>query len=158
VSPQFRIIRLQDLAQAESLLALGYEEAASTSKQHPLEINWRAYQRLADTGTLCIGGCFNPELVGFVGMVKLPDLWGLNGYVADVAAVYLHPDHRKGLTGYKLIRYAEKIARAMDCLELKFSVSRRSKSHLSKPRANLFANLGYTFREAVFVKRVQDGQ
>jgi GNAT superfamily N-acetyltransferase len=155
VKLQFRIIGLGDLAQAQELLATGYNEAASTARQYPLSINWAQYQKFVDAGLLHICGCFNGNtLVGFVAIIKLLELWGLNDFVADVAAVYLLPDYRKGTNGYRLLRYAEKVAIAVDCKEIKFSVSRRSKSSKGKPRANLFANLGYQFREAVFVKRL----
>jgi GNAT superfamily N-acetyltransferase len=151
----YHIIGLDDLAQAHDLLALGYNESASTARQYPLKVDWAQYRKFADAGMLHICGCFDGgALIGFVGITKLLELWGLSGFVADVAAIYLHPNYRKGYNGYRLIRYAEKIALALDCKEIKFSISRRSKSHLGKARANLFASLGYQFREAVFVKRL----
>lgn len=155
MSLTYKIIGLRELSEANDLLHLGYNESASTAKQHSLSIDWQQYQRFVDAGMLHICGCFDGNtLVGFVGIIKLLDLWGLGGYIADVSAIYLHPDYRKGMNGFKLIRYAEKIALALDCIEIKFQVSRRSKSHTGKPRANLFASLGYKFREAVFVKRL----
>ena len=155
MSLTYRVIGLDDLAQADSLLRLGYNEAASTAKQFPLKVNWQQYRRVADAGLLHICGCFDgTTLVGFVGLTKLMELWGLNSFVAVVGAIYLSPDYRKGMNGYRLIRYAERLALAVDCVEIKFSVSRRSKNRLGKPRANLFANLGYQFREAVFAKRL----
>ena len=155
MSLTYRIMGLGELSHAKDLLELGYNEAAPTASQYPLKVNWQSYQRLNDANLLHICGCFDgASLVGFVGLVKFLELWGLDGFVADVAAIYLHPSYRKGLNGYKLIRFAEKVALAMDCKEIKFSVSRKSKSHLRKPRTSLFANLGYQFREAVFVKRL----
>lgn len=152
---QYRIIGLSDLAQAQDLLKLGYNESASTAKQYPLRINWAQYQKYADAGLLHLCGSFDGgTLAGFVGIIKSMELWGLGGFTADVVAIYLHPDYRKGFNGFRLIRYAERVALAVDCKEIKFSISRRSKSHLGKPRASLFANLGYQFREAVFVKRL----
>lgn len=149
----YRVIGLRDLAEAQDLLEAGYEESASMAKQYPLDINWQQYQRFVELGLLHICGCFDGDtLVGFVGLTKLLELWGLGGFSADVSAIYLHPDYRKGLNGYRLIRFAERLALAVDCREIRFSVSRRSRSHLGKPRANLFASLGYQFREAVFVK------
>ena len=155
MSLTYRVIGLSDLSKAIGLLEAGYNESASTAKQYPLKVNWQQYQRFVDANLLHICGCFDgPSLVGFVGITKLLELWGLGGFTADVAAIYLHPSYRKGMNGYKLIRFAERLAAAVDCKEIKFSVSRRSKSHMGKPRANLFASLGYQFREAVFVKRL----
>ena len=155
MSLTYRIIGLNELARAQGLLDLGYDEAASTARQHPLKLDWAQYRRIADAGMLYVCGCFDRgTLVGFVGITRLMDLWGLGGFVADVAAIYLHPDYRRGFNGYKLIRYAEKVALATDCKEIKFSVSRRSKGRSGKPRTSLFASLGYQFREAVFVKRL----
>ncbi len=155
MSLQYRIIGLGDLAQAQKLLEAGYSESASMAKQYPLDVNWQQYQRFADAGLLHICGCFDrTTLVGFVAITKLMELWGLGGFTADVVAVYLYPTFRKGMNGYRLIRYAEKLALAVDCKEIRFSVSRRSRNHLGKSRANLFASLGYQFREAVFVKEL----
>lgn len=152
---QYRIIGLGDISQAQDLLEAAYNESASTAKQYPLKVNWQQYQRFADAGLLHICGCFDGDtLVGFVWVIKLLELWGLDGFVADVTAIYLKPEYRKGVNGYKLIRYAEKLAVAIDCKEIKFSVSRRSKSQRGKARTHLFTNLGYQFREAVFVKRL----
>ena len=155
MSLTYRVIGLSDLAQVPDLLERGFGEAASAAKQHSLSVNWQEYQRLAQAGVLYICGCFaGSELVGFVGMVKLLDLWGLNGYVASVVTIYLHPSYRKGFNGYRLIRYAEKLALATGCIEIRLPVSSRSKNHRGKPRTNLFANLGYRLREVVFAKRL----
>jgi len=155
VSLRFHIIGLGDIAQAQDLLTEAYNESASSAKQYPLNVNWAQYQKFSDAGLLYICGCFNGSaLVGFVCVIKSLELWGLGGFVADVTAIYLKPEYRKGLNGYKLIRQSEKLALAIDCKEIRFSVSRRSKNHLGKSRANLFATIGYQFREAVFTKRL----
>jgi GNAT superfamily N-acetyltransferase len=143
------------MLQAQDFLAYAYDEAASSAKQHPLSVAWAQYQKLSDVGLLHICGCFDGDiLVGFVCIVKSLDFWRVGSFVADVTAVYLRPEYRKGLNGYRLIRQAEKLAIVIDCKEIRFSVSRRSKGHSGKPRANLFATIGYQFREAVFTKRL----
>ena len=155
MSLTYRIIGLGDLARATKLLEMGYNEVASRAKLHPLKVNWQQYQRFVDANLLQICGCFDRDiLVGFVGLIKLMELWGSDSYVAEVQTIYLHPSYRKGLNGYKLIRFAEKVALAMDCKEVKLPVSCRSKNHLGKPRTHLFASLGYQFKEAVFIKRL----
>jgi GNAT superfamily N-acetyltransferase len=155
VSLRYRIVGLGDMHQAQDLLVAAYNESASSAKQYPLNVNWVQYQKFSDAGLLHICGCFDgATLVGFVLVIKSLELWGLGGFVADVTAIYLRPEYRKGLNGYRLIRQAEKLATAIDCREIRFSVSRRSKSHRGKARANLFATIGYQFREAVFTKRL----
>jgi GNAT superfamily N-acetyltransferase len=114
-----------------------------------------SYQRFYDAGVLCVVGCFSDSiLVGYGVVIKLPELWGLGGFVADVVSIYLLPEYRKGLNGFRLIRFVENAARVLECKEIKVSVSRRSKDKLGRPRTNLFAKLGYSFREAVLVKRL----
>ena len=148
MSLSFRVISLSELQQANDLIESGYAE---TVQGPPLNIDWGWYQNLFAAGVIAICGCFDGlKLIGFVVIMKLADLWE-SRMMANVVALYLLPEYRQGFNGVRLIRTAEKLAKAMDCKKIRFSVSRKS-VFKGKPRSKVFIGLGYSLKELVLEK------
>jgi GNAT superfamily N-acetyltransferase len=49
------------------------------------------------------------KIVGYLGCFISPLAHNINKLVATTDAIYIEPEHRKGLLAFKLVRYAEKV-------------------------------------------------
>ena len=150
----FRVISLSELKGAQDLLEQAFRETSSSAQSCTLSVNWGLCQRLRDAGLLFFLGCFaTTTLVGFAALTKTEDFWREGMVVAVVNTLYLHPEHRRGYNGVRLIKHTEKLAMAIDCNELSLAPSIRSRTrggHLT----DLLVNLGYSVKEIVTTVRL----
>lgn len=138
---------------AAPLIAEQFEEASSSKGEYPLSINWEVGYNFESVNCLYVCGMFDgTHLIGYVMIFKVPNLFHSMVTTALFQATYIMPEYRGH--GLRLIRYAEKVAKALECTEIKISISKRSKSRDGRPLSTLFTLIGYTFKEVVFTKRL----
>jgi len=91
------------------LIHLDWIEIEHRKDIREFDLDWDAYEALEQAGILKVFTVrSDEELVGYYSYVVSPSLHSRGLLQATVDAIYLHPMHRKGLTGYKLIKFAEK--------------------------------------------------
>lgn len=91
------------------LLYLDWIEIEHRKDIREFDPDWEAYEALEQAGILKVFTVRSEgKLVGYYSCVVSPSLHSRGLLQATVDAIYLHPMHRKGLTGYKLIKFAEK--------------------------------------------------
>lgn len=89
------------------------------------------YQRFMDSEA--IGQFFqitarqDGELVGGVGFFVTPSIW-TQLWIAEETALYLKPEHRKGLLASTLCQYAEQVCRALGVSEIVATVKSYAKT------------------------------
>ena len=91
------------------LIYLDWVEIEHRKDIREFDLDWDAYEALEQAGILKVFTVrSDEELVGYYSCVVSPSLHSRGLLQATVDAIYLHPMHRKGLIGYKLIKFAEK--------------------------------------------------
>jgi len=95
-------------ADAEPLLRQHYEEIALYKERVPLAPDWGRYEHLEATRSLPIYTARRDgRLIGYSVFLLSYHLHYVHTLVAANDILYLDPEHRKGTTGIKLIKYSE---------------------------------------------------
>ena len=93
----------------EPLLNSHWEEIALNKEKIKLNPDWDAYQSLEDQGKLKIFTARDDgQLVGYFVVIVGTNIHYKDHLFASNDIIYLSPNHRKGFTGIKLIKFAEK--------------------------------------------------
>jgi len=93
----------------EPLLNSHWEEIALNKEKIKLNPDWDAYQSLEDQGKLKIFTARDDgQLVGYFVVIVGTNIHYKDHLFAANDIIYLSPKHRKGFTGIKLIKFAEK--------------------------------------------------
>lgn len=134
-------------SEIQDLLRDDWREIEHCKEVRTLNPDWDAYDTLEQANMLKVFTVrASNKIVGYYAAIISPSLHskGLLQAAADV--VYLHPDHRKGLTGYKLFKFAERCLREDGIKVL----------HLTTTEANpidaIMQKLGYNKIETKFEK------
>jgi GNAT superfamily N-acetyltransferase len=91
------------------LLNSHWEEIALNKDKIKLNPDWEVYQSLEDQSKLRIFTARDEgELVGYFVVVVGVNMHYKDHLFASNDIIYLSPEHRKGFTGIKLIKFAEK--------------------------------------------------
>lgn len=91
------------------LIERHWEEIAINKDRIKLNPDWDAYDLLEDSGRLTIFTARSSEkLVGYLVVLLGNNIHYKDHVFASNDIIYLHPDYRKGMTGVKLIKFAEK--------------------------------------------------
>lgn len=141
----------------DDLLAAHWAEVALDQDRYPLAPDWPRYHALERQGVLrSVSARRKGRLVGYnVFFVQPPihystSVWALN----DV--LFLHPDHRAGLLGYRLVRAAEELLKGIGVARViyhtKLHVMLGSKRE--RPLGDLMKRLGYSQAEEVWGKNL----
>ena len=129
------------------LLHLDWLEIEHRKDIREFDPDWEAYETLEEAGILKVFTVrFEGKLVGYYSCIVSPSLHSKGLLQATIDAIYLHPDYRKGLVGYKLIKFAEK------CLKedgVKIILLGTTEVNPIDP---LLLKLGYSKTEAKFEK------
>lgn len=105
------------------------------------------YERLAHNRALIVTTArFNGELVGYHYAILTHSLHSKNCLIAVVDVCYLHPDHRKGDNGLKLMRCAEGAIREAGAQKLFFSYKP------SRDLSPILQRMGYGLEEVTYSK------
>jgi GNAT superfamily N-acetyltransferase len=94
------------------LLEEHWEEIALNKDKIKLNPDWDAYHSLEEANALKIFTAREEgRLVGYFVVIVRPHLHYKDHLFATNDVIYLHPSHRKGRTGIKLVQFAEKCLR-----------------------------------------------
>lgn len=133
----------------QDLLKSHWQEIALNKDFIHLNPDWDQYEEAEKAGQLQIFTAREGKrLVGYFVTTTAKSLHYKDHVFATNDVIYLHPDYRKGLAGWHLLKTAEKYLR-QDGVSLLFV---NTKIH--KPFDVLLTRLGYNHIENVFSKRL----
>ena len=123
------------------------ETGAFPDEAFLIEPNWVVYQTLQDSGVLDIYTVRTEEgvLVGYMMFIIHELLHYKDSVMASTDVLFLRSDLRRGLAGYKLIKFAlddVKKTRKVDCISLTMSTKR--------PFVAIAERLGFKHREQIY--------
>jgi GNAT superfamily N-acetyltransferase len=136
---------------AKELLQSHWEEIALNKDVIKLDPDWEAYYSLEDGGVLKVFTArSNGTLVGYFVVICRNHLHYKSNLFAFNDVLYLAKDYRKGMTGPKLMKFAEKCLKedGVDVLVV------NTKRH--KPFDQLLVWLGYKHAENIYTKLLRD--
>ena len=136
---------------AQKLLEDHWEEIALNKGKIALNPDWEAYEALESSGKLKIFTARDDDrLIGYFVVIVGVNLHYKDHVFAANDILYLSKEHRKGRTGLKLIKFAEK------CLK-KDGVSVLSiNTKVHKPFDSLMEYMGFNLIERVYSKYIGD--
>ena len=130
------------------LISMHWEEIALNQDVIKLDPDWEAYEDLERNGNLKIfTSRKDSKLVGYFVVILQRSLHYKKHIYASNDIIFLHPEHRKGFMGIKLIKFAEKCLKDDGISVLVIN----SKTH--KPFDAILNRIGYSHIENVFTKR-----
>lgn len=133
------------------LLERHYKDIAVNQDKIKLNPDWEAYHSLEQDGMLKIFTAREQgELVGYFVVIVHRNLHYKDHLFASNDVIFLHPDHRKGRTGIKLIQFSEKCLREDGVSVLAIN----TKVH--KPFDKLMQFLGFSLVERIYSKYIGD--
>jgi hypothetical protein len=125
-----------------------YEEL-SVTKQFNLNPDFITYWEADKRKILKVVTCENNnEIIGYIVYFIGLNLHYKDCLLATEDIYYLKPEYRKGSTGIKMFKFAEKYLKSIGVNMIKYS----TKVHLDNSR--LFEFLGCEFTEKVFLKKL----
>lgn len=126
-----------------------WEEIAVNKDKIKLNPDWSFYEAIYNTGNLAIYTVRkDEELIGYFVVIAKPHPHYQDHLFAVNDIIYLAPEHRKGLVGYKLIKFAENDLKKMGISVLVVN----TKVH--KPFDPLMERLGFNLVERVYSKYI----
>lgn len=131
------------------LIKKHWEQIAVNKDKIKLNPDWDEYQRLYFAGILKIYTARDDgELVGYFLVAVAPHLHYKDHLFANNDIIYVKPDKRAGMTGFKLIKFAE-----MKLIEMGVSVINiNTKVHA--PFDILMDRMGYNLNERLYSKYI----
>lgn len=136
---------------AKELLQQHWQEIALNKDHIKLNPDWEAYYDLEEAGALKIFTARdNNNLIGYFVVLCRKHLHYVDHVFAFNDILYLQADYRKGLTGAKLMKFAEKCLKD-DGVSV---VIVNTKRH--KPFDSLLEWLGYNHIENIYSKTLRD--
>lgn len=137
--------------EAEALLELHWEEIALNKHVIKLNPDWAAYYELEESGSLKIFTArADGKLIGYFVVICRNHLHYKDDVFAFNDVLYLHKDYRKGFTGSKLMKFAEKCLKEDGVSVLVVNTKRH------KPFDILLSWLGYKHVENVYTKLLRE--
>lgn len=136
------------LEEAKPILEVYYRDLVP-EHELPFDPNYGEYLRAQDFGNLaCVTCRSDGKLVGFVMFFMLPYLYSKKERIAIEDWYYLDEHYRKGMTGIRLLKEAEKVLKSYGVGIINIVC----KAH--QDRTTLYERLGYTYTEKHFSKQV----
>lgn len=130
---------------AEALFGLHWEEVAQFKEVQELDPDWEQYDLLEQKGRLWIMTARDDgKLVGYIAMLLGRHLHYRKLLTAVDDLHFVHPDYRKGLTGYRLIALTVKAMREKGVQFIAF----RTKA--ASDHGALFERLGLAKHDVVY--------
>lgn len=133
----------------QELIKLHWEEIALNKDAIKLNPDWDRYEEAEKHGALRgFTARVDGKLVGYFVVLVTRSLHYQDHFFAMNDILYLHPDHRKGMAGVKLIKFAT------DCLadDGVSVVFINTKMH--RPFGPILERLGFDHVEQVYAKRL----
>lgn len=137
--------------EVKSLLMDHWEELASHKDKIKLNPDFTTYEMLDSTGTLGVYTARSEgKLVGYFSIIAKKHPHYQDHYFATNDLIYLHPDYRKGMAGYKLIKFVEDDLKRMGVSVLLINTT----IHL--PFDPLLERMGFGLEERIYSKYLGD--
>jgi GNAT superfamily N-acetyltransferase len=140
----------------EDMLVQHWEEVALDRDRFPLVPDWDRYRMLERVGVLrAVSLRTDAGLLGYNVFFVQPTLHYSTSTWAVNDILYLHPDHRKGLAGARLIRGAEPMLATLGVQKVIYHTKLDLYFGHGKARATLgtfLERLGYRHAENVYAK------
>lgn len=135
----------------QELLQLHYEEIGIYNDKISLDIMWEAYEKLDSVDVLhIITAREDSLLVGYYVCIVQPNLHYASTLFSANDILFIHPDYRKGFTGIKLIKEAEKQMkeRGVQVMGIHFKTY--------APFDKILERLGWDYTERLYTKYLGD--
>ena len=134
-----------------ALIELHWQEIALNKDSIKLNPDWEAYAQLEHEGKLKIfTSRSGNNLVGYFVVFVAHNIHYKDHLFGTNDIIYLHPDYRKGFTGIKLIKFAEKSLKQDGVSVLVIN----TKAH--QPFDTVLTFLGFNLIERVYSKYLKD--
>jgi GNAT superfamily N-acetyltransferase len=146
----FAVERFDDVYdEARELLDMHWSEVAPYKDMLTLNPNVEAYKKAEAQGLIVIiTARMDFELIGYIVMIIHPHMHYQHVLTATDDIHFLHPDHRKGTTGWRLLRAAENEMRARG---VRLMTLRTKVEH---DHGKIFEHLGFHAQDVVYTKRL----
>lgn len=133
--------------EVEPLLQLHYEELTLNKDVVKLDPDWSRYAAMEHAGSFHIFTARDAgELVGYSAFFLASHIHYRSLVVANNDVLYLHPDHRVGMTGIRLIRNSETGMKALGATKITWHA--KYSNHLKQ----ILIRMGYADEEAILGK------
>lgn len=133
----------------QDLLKVHWEEIALNKDFIKLNPDWEQYEKAEQEGILKgFTAREDGKLVGYFVTIVQRSLHYSDYIFATNDVIFLHPEYRKGLAGWRLVKFAEKCLKE-DGVSILFI---NTKVH--KPFDALVTRMGYNLVERVYSKRL----
>lgn len=148
----FQLEKLSDIRkEVQPLLELHWEQIALNQDKIKLNPDWRTAEQLCNNGALKIFTARHEgKLVGYFALVVSTSLHYADHKFATCDVIFVHPDYRKGMTGYKLIKTAENYLKSAGVSLININ----TKVHT--PFDSLMEKMGYNLIERLYSKYIGD--
>jgi len=136
-------------SELEPIIKLHWEQIALNKDKIKLNPDWNQYKLLEDAGILKLYTVRDgTELVGYFCVVMAMGLHYADHVMAACDVLYVKPDKRAGLTGYKLIAFVEKELKKLNVSVLAIN----TKVHA--PFDKLMERMNYKCTERLYQKYI----
>lgn len=133
--------------EVDDLLRLHYEEVALHKASVPLAPMWERYRMLEAADAFVIYTARQDGvLVGYSAFFINRHMHYGDTVMAHNDVIFLHPDHRRGSAGIKLIRFSEQQLRARGIVKMTWHVK------VDHDFGAILRRIGYTAEDTVFGK------
>lgn len=136
-------------SELEPIIKMHWEQIALNKDKIKLNPDWKQYKLLEDAGILKLYTVRDgTELVGYFCVVMAMGLHYADHVMAACDVLYVKPDKRAGLTGYKLISFVEKELKKLNVSVLAIN----TKVHA--PFDKLMERMNYKCTERLYQKYI----
>jgi len=133
----------------QELLQLHWQEIALNKDVIKLNPDWEQYEAAEKAGALRgFTARENGKLVGYFVVLVSRSMHYKDHLFATNDVIFLHPDHRKGFAGVRLIKFAA------DCLRSDGVSMLFINTKVHRPFGTVLKRLGFNHVESVFSKRL----
>lgn len=135
------------ISEVQPMLELHYQELTHHKDVIKLDPDWDRYAAMEHAGGFHIFTARDDEqLIGYSAFFLTPHIHYRHTVVAQNDVLYLHPDHRNGMTGIRLIKNSEREMKALGADKIVWHCK------YSNDLQQILQRLGYTDEEAMLGK------
>lgn len=137
--------------EVDELLQMHYEEVALNRDRKKLSPKWEDYRALEVIGNFVIYTAReDKKLIGYAAFFVHTHMHYSEFVTAVNDVIFLHPDHRKGSAGYKLIKFADdQLQKRSDVDHIFWHVKK------SNDWTKILHRLGYTDEEIIVGRSIK---
>ncbi len=138
----------------EDLCHENWEEVETDRDIGPLIVDWKHYLQIERQGVYrTIGARVSGELVGYNAFFLNRHTRAMHTVHAINDLIYLHPDHRKGWNGYRLIRQSERLLKEASAVKVQYAINLHvRRGARGGTVGDLLGHLGYRHVRDIYTK------